>query len=461
MNIREFRPDDTDALYEICLRTVDAGNDGTLLYPTYPELPGHLALGANLTLEPRFAFVLTADTDAPVGYVVGAVEFSPRPDNSEQLWWPPLRERYPDPVNVPPEHHTPEQRLHAIHQPILAPDEVLDVYPSHLHINLMPPAQGRGYGKLLLGSLRRATGRRLRGIFLGVPRPTPGRSALPPHGLPRDPEPATALEPAAAWNSRRRTPPMPELINVAVVGAGRRAAQYFRYVPDDLRPLIRLIAIADPSEPNREAFQRLFADSRRTRQYGDGDDMLARENPDAVIIASPNSYHARHAQLAFAAGAHVLLEKLVATSTIECQQVWQAAQAAGREASIMVGFVLRYTAFYSRIQEIVASGELGTILAIDADENLGTELTGLFHKSWRRRDDLSGGFLVEKCCHDFDILNWLIGWPRTGPTRSASAPISCPAIPRTGKAGSTQRSWASSTAPTSATRTLTLPSRCR
>jgi predicted dehydrogenase len=89
--------------------------------------------------------------------------------------------------------------------------------------------------------------------------------------------------------------------------------------------------------------------------------------------------------------------------------VWQAARAASREASIMVGFVLRYTPFYSRIQEIVASGELGTILAIDADENLGTGLTGLFHKSWRRRDDLSGGFLVEKCCHDFDILNWLIG----------------------------------------------------
>jgi predicted dehydrogenase len=204
---------------------------------------------------------------------------------------------------------------------------------------------------------------------------------------------------------------MPDLINVAVVGAGRRAAQYFRYVPDDLRPLIRLIAIADPSEPNREAFQRLFAGSRRTHQYGDADDMLANENPDAVIIASPNSYHARHTQLALAAGAHVLLEKPVATSTIECQQVWQAAKAAGREASIMVGFVLRYTAFYSRIQEIVASGELGTILAIDADENLGTELTGLFHKSWRRRDDLSGGFLVEKCCHDFDILNWLIGSP--------------------------------------------------
>ncbi len=202
---------------------------------------------------------------------------------------------------------------------------------------------------------------------------------------------------------------MPELINVAVVGAGRRAAQYFRYVPDDLRPLVRLIAIADPSEPNREAFQRLFADGGRTRQYSDADDMLANESPDAVIIASPNSCHASHTRLAIAAGAHVLLEKPVATSVAECRQVWQAARAGGREASVMVGFVLRYTAFYSRIAEIAASGELGTILAIDADENLGTELTGLFHKSWRRRDDLSGGFLLEKCCHDFDILNWLIG----------------------------------------------------
>jgi predicted dehydrogenase len=202
---------------------------------------------------------------------------------------------------------------------------------------------------------------------------------------------------------------MPERINVGVVGAGRRAAQYFRYVPEDLRPLVRLTAIADPNESNREAFERLFADGRRTHQYSDADDMLANEDLEAVIIASPNKYHAHYTQLAIAAGAHVLLEKPVATSITECRQVWQAARASSREASIMVGFVLRYTPFYSRIQEIVASRELGTILAIDADENLGTGLTGLFHKSWRRRDDLSGGFLVEKCCHDFDILNWLIG----------------------------------------------------
>jgi ribosomal protein S18 acetylase RimI-like enzyme len=171
MNIRKFQPGDTDALYDICLRTVDAGNDGTPLYPTYPELPGHLALGANLTLEPELAFVVQDETGAPVGYVVGALDTGAFYKTCEQSWWPPLRERYPDPADIPAEHHTPEQRLlHAIHQPVLAPEAVLDVYPSHLHINLLPPAQGRGFGKLLLNTLFAA----LRdagspGIFLGVP----------------------------------------------------------------------------------------------------------------------------------------------------------------------------------------------------------------------------------------------------------------------------------------------------
>ena len=171
MKVREFRPGDTAALYEICLRTVDAGHDGTLLYPTYPELPGHLALGANLALEPEFAFILDDGAGAPIGYVVGALDTRAFYQKCEQAWWPPLRERYPDPADVSPEHHTPEQRLlHAIHQPVLAPAAVLDAYPSHLHINLMPPAQGSGYGRLLLETLFAALqDAGSPGIFLGVP----------------------------------------------------------------------------------------------------------------------------------------------------------------------------------------------------------------------------------------------------------------------------------------------------
>jgi predicted dehydrogenase len=108
-----------------------------------------------------------------------------------------------------------------------------------------------------------------------------------------------------------------------------------------------------------------------------------------------------------ARGVHILLEKPVAITVEDCCRLWQASRSSARPASVTVGFVLRYTPFYSKVKELISSGAIGSILAIDADENLGTDLTNLFHKGWRRDDRLAGGFMVEKCCHDFDILNWL------------------------------------------------------
>jgi predicted dehydrogenase len=195
--------------------------------------------------------------------------------------------------------------------------------------------------------------------------------------------------------------------NVGVVGAGKRAASYFKYIPEDLRSAIRLTALVDPNPQNRAAFASLFGSGSAVREYADADEMFEQAELDAVVLAPPNRYHAHHAKLAISRDMHILLEKPVAISVDECRDLWQAATSAKRPPSIAVGFVLRYTPFYSNVKEIVSSGELGSILAIDADENLGTNLTGLFHKGWRREDRFSGGFMVEKCCHDFDILDWL------------------------------------------------------
>lgn len=197
-------------------------------------------------------------------------------------------------------------------------------------------------------------------------------------------------------------------LNVGVIGAGKRAASYFRYIPDDLRSAIRLTALVDPNPQNRAAFTSLFGSGSAVREYAGAEEMLKQAELDAVILAPPNRYHAHDGKLAISRGLHILLEKPVAISVDECRDLWQAAKSAALPPSITVGFVLRYTPFYSKVKEIVSSGELGSILAIDADENLGTNLTGLFHKGWRREDRFSGGFMVEKCCHDLDILNWLM-----------------------------------------------------
>jgi ribosomal protein S18 acetylase RimI-like enzyme len=169
MHIRPYRPSDRAALYRICLRTGDNGDDATGRY-TDPRLLGHVYVGPYLALAPRLAFVLDPGDGEPVGYALGArdtVEFAAR---CEASWWPPLRRRYPDPAGVPAAERTPDQRLAAlIHHPPRAPAALTDRYPSHLHVDLLPVAQGRGHGRALLERLLAALAEAgSTGVHLGV-----------------------------------------------------------------------------------------------------------------------------------------------------------------------------------------------------------------------------------------------------------------------------------------------------
>ena len=146
MEIRPARPGDVDELYRICLLTADAGQDATHRHAD-PRVPGHLFLGAYLELLPAFALVLD-DGSAPLGYVVGAPDTREFEAICERDWWPRLRAEYPDPGPEP--KTVDEGYLGAIHRPWLARDEVVAGYPAHLHIDLLPAAQGRGFGRALI-----------------------------------------------------------------------------------------------------------------------------------------------------------------------------------------------------------------------------------------------------------------------------------------------------------------------
>jgi ribosomal protein S18 acetylase RimI-like enzyme len=170
MHIRSYRPADTDSLYGICLRTFDGGGDATRFYPTYPRLPGDLALGACLKFDPALAFVLEDDAGEPIGYTVGVLDTGEFYRRCETDWWPPLRRLYPNVASVPPNELTAEERLQlVVHNPVLAPPEILKVYPSHLHINILPPGQGRGNGRALIETLLSAlSAAGSPGVFLGL-----------------------------------------------------------------------------------------------------------------------------------------------------------------------------------------------------------------------------------------------------------------------------------------------------
>lgn len=147
-HIRPCAPTDLDALYEICLRTGDAGDDATGLVQD-GRLHGELWAAPYAVLEPEHAFVLDGGTGAAIGYVLGALDTRAFEARCEVEWWPPLRARHPerpggdtlDDLLVAMLHHRPHP-----------PDELLDRYPSHLHIDLLPEAQGHGCGRRLLAT---------------------------------------------------------------------------------------------------------------------------------------------------------------------------------------------------------------------------------------------------------------------------------------------------------------------
>ncbi|HHY57541.1 MAG TPA: GNAT family N-acetyltransferase [Chloroflexi bacterium] len=162
--IRPYHPSDFCALYTVCLKTGDSGQDATALFRD-PELLGHLYVGPYVVAEPELCFTLTAD-GAPCGYVLGTRDSARFHAWCEQVWFPVLRQRYPLPS---PDDDSADARLIRNIHAGDPPEPALTAYPAHLHIDLLPVAQGQGWGRRMIETLLN----RLRelgapGVHLGV-----------------------------------------------------------------------------------------------------------------------------------------------------------------------------------------------------------------------------------------------------------------------------------------------------
>jgi ribosomal protein S18 acetylase RimI-like enzyme len=147
--LRPARREDLDRLHEICLRTGAAGEDASELIAD-PRLLGDLYVAPYVILEPDHALVLDDGAGSALGYVVGALDTRAFEARCEVEWWPAARARHAAPDEA--------EGLDALFvallaDPVPAHDAVLAEHPSHLHIDLLPEAQGEGWGRRLLEAL--------------------------------------------------------------------------------------------------------------------------------------------------------------------------------------------------------------------------------------------------------------------------------------------------------------------
>ncbi|WAU86449.1 GNAT family N-acetyltransferase [Streptomyces sp. Qhu-G9] len=147
--IRPYQLADRAGVAAVCVRTALDGGDSRDRYPDEELMPSIFA-APYCHLEPELAFVLDDGSGGPVGYVVGTADTEQFVKNFRATWIPRVARRYPEPTTVP---RTPsEEMIHLLHTPERMVLPELVAYPAHLHIDLLPEWQRRGFGRALMRS---------------------------------------------------------------------------------------------------------------------------------------------------------------------------------------------------------------------------------------------------------------------------------------------------------------------
>ena len=166
MLIRPVEQGDLDALYEVCLRTGNAGEDASDRFADR-RLLGDVYVGPYLMMPSGIGFT-AVESDVPSGYVLAAVDTRRFEAECESDWWPALRALHPLLVTEDPSTDDAEI-IALIHAPERSPDEVVSAYPAHLHIDLLPVLQGKGVGRAMMSRLlEELRSRGVHGAHLGV-----------------------------------------------------------------------------------------------------------------------------------------------------------------------------------------------------------------------------------------------------------------------------------------------------
>ncbi len=150
--IRPARPGDQPGAYYVCLKTGDHGKDGERFYEEDPDALGRIFVGPYLAYEPELSLILE-DEEGICGYALGAFDSRSFFARYEAEWRPDLCARFPAPQGDAGYWTRVQHVYSSYHQPDYFCPEPYAAYPSHLHIDLLPRAQGHGYGRRMLGQV--------------------------------------------------------------------------------------------------------------------------------------------------------------------------------------------------------------------------------------------------------------------------------------------------------------------
>ncbi len=190
-------------------------------------------------------------------------------------------------------------------------------------------------------------------------------------------------------------------LRYAIIGAGNMGQEHIRNLA--LLPGARVTAVADPDEGMRHQATTLAGGE--TRAFTNHGELLSADLADAYVIAAPNHTHAAVLEDVLAAGKPVLVEKPMCTTLADCDRI--VALAANAPAPVWVAMEYRYMPPVAALIDHVRGGDIGRLRMLAIREHRYPFLQKV--GDWNRFARNTGGTMVEKCCHFFDLMRLIVG----------------------------------------------------
>ncbi len=196
------------------------------------------------------------------------------------------------------------------------------------------------------------------------------------------------------------------------VGTGGRAEFFYAAVARDYRETSELTAFCDINQTRMDYANKLLQekyDYRPVNTYKPDqfDAMIQQEMPDAVIVTSIDRTHHTYIIRALELGCDVITEKPMTVDEKKCQEILDAVERTGR--NVRVTFNYRYAPHHTKARELIAEGAIGQVFSVHFEWLLNTQHGADYFRRWHRDKRNSGGLLVHKSTHHFDLVNFWIG----------------------------------------------------
>lgn len=207
------------------------------------------------------------------------------------------------------------------------------------------------------------------------------------------------------------------MIRYAQVGIGGRARFFYEAIAGDFKETAKLVGFCDLNQTRMDYANRILAE-----KYGlapvpayhinDFETMIKQEKPDVVLVTSIDRTHHTYIIKAMELGCDVITEKPMTVDEVKAQAIWDAIKRTGRK--LRVTFNYRYAPHNTKIRELIMDGTIGDVYSVHFEWLLNTQHGADYFRRWHRDKRNSGGLMVHKATHHFDLVNfWLGTQPKT------------------------------------------------